>query len=92
MRNTITFMPIIFTMIAMLTILKDNYSRIITTYRKTAAIGIVFIVQSLVIILKNAVHTDTFFVPLMYLFPIVVSIICFMLLNTKLNIHKSSFY
>ena len=91
-RNTIIFMPIIFTLIVMLTILKEQYSRILISYKKTLAIGIVFVVQSLVIILKNAVHTDTFFVPLMYLFPISILTVCFIFLYTRENIYKSSFY
>ena len=91
-RNTIIFMPIIFTLIVMLTILKDQYSRIIILHKKTLAIGIVFVVQSLVIILKNAVHTDTFFVPLMYLFPISILTVCFIFLYTRENIYKTSFY
>ena len=91
-RNTIIFMPIIFTLIVMLTILKEQYSRILISYKKTLAIGIVFVVQSLVIILKNAVHSDAFLVPLMYLFPISILIICFIFLYTRENIYKSSFY
>ena len=91
-RNTIVFMPIIFTLIVMLTILKEQYSRILITYKKTMAIGIVFVLQSLVIILKNAVHSDTFFVPFMYLFPIFILIVCFIFLYTRENTHKSTFY
>ncbi|MFL2830869.1 MAG: LptF/LptG family permease [Candidatus Puniceispirillales bacterium] len=91
-RNTIIFMPIIFTLIVMLTILKEQYSRILISYKKTLAIGIVFVVQSLVIILKNAVHSDAFLVPLMYLFPISILTVCFIFLYTRENIYKSSFY
>ena len=91
-RNTVIFMPIIFTLIVMLSILKEQYSRILISYKKTIAIGIVFVVQSLVIILKNAVYSSTFLLPLMYLFPISVLIICFILLYTRANIYKSSFF
>ena len=88
-RNTVIFMPFVFTLIVMLTILNDNYSRLITTYKKTFAIGLVFIIQSLVIILKNAVHNDVSMLPLMYLFPISVLILCFILLCKKINLFKS---
>ena len=91
-RNTIIFMPIIFTLIVMLTILKEQYSRILISYKKTMAIGIVFVVQSLVIILKNAVYSDTLFVPLMYLFPISILTVCFIFLYTRENIRKSPIY
>ena len=88
-RNTIVFMPIIFTLIVMLTILKDKYSRIVLTYKKTIAIGMVFTIQSLVIILKNIVHDDILFVPLMYLFPISISFVCLFFLSYRINMNKS---
>ena len=75
----------------MITILNDKYSRILSTYKKTVAIGIVFIFQSLVIILKNAVHSDTSLIPLMYLFPVSILIICFILLYTKKISIKTQF-
>ncbi len=83
-RNTVIFMPIVFTLIAMLIIVNDNYSRLMTTYKKTFAIGLIFIFQSLVIILKNAVHNDISLLPLMYLFPTSILILCFILLNKKI--------
>ena len=91
-RNTIIFMPIIFTLIVMLTILKEQYSKILILYNKTWAIGIVFVIQSLVIILTNAVHSDTFFIPFMYLCPMSILTVCFIFLYTRENIYKSSFY
>ena len=91
-RNTIIFMPIIFCLIVMLTILKDNYSRVISTYKKTVAIVIVFTIQSIVIILKNIVNSDISFIPLMYLFPISILLACLFFLNSKINMNKSLFY
>ena len=88
-RNTVIFMPIVFTLIAMLIIVNDNYSRLMTTYKKTFAIGLIFIFQSLVIILKNAVHNDISLLPLIYLFPTSILILCFILLNKKINPFKS---
>ena len=90
-RNTIIFMPIIFTLIVMLAILKDNYSRVISTYKKTFAIGMVFTIQSLVIILKNIVHDDITFIPLMYLFPISIFFVCLYFLNSQINMNKNLF-
>ena len=67
-RNTIILMPLVFSLIVMVTLLKDNFSRIFSIYRKTTGIGLLFIVQSLVLIIKNAVHFNTMFLPLMYIF------------------------
>ena len=88
-RNTVFFMPFIFALIVMLTILNDNYSRLINTYKKTFAIGLVFILQSLVVVLKNAVHNDISLLPLMYLFPTSVLFFCLFLLSKKINIQKN---
>tara|TARA_B100000989_G_C19479494_1_gene444472 strand:- start:128 stop:1219 length:1092 start_codon:yes stop_codon:yes gene_type:complete len=89
-RNTIIFMPIVFTLIVMLTIINDNYSRLLTKYKKTFAIGLIVIIQSLVIILKNAVHRDISLLPIMYIFPASILIFCFILLNKKINLFKNS--
>ena len=91
-RNTVIFMPIIFTLIVMLTILNDNYSRIMTTYKKTFAIALVFMVQSLVIILKNTVHNDISLLPLMYLFPTSILLLCLIFLNKKMFVYKNPSY
>jgi len=80
-RNTIIFMPFVFSCIVMLTILKANFSRIFSVYKKTTVIGIIFIVQSLVLIIKNLVHSNTILLPLMYLFPLIIIITCILLLN-----------
>ena len=88
-RNTVFFMPIIFALIVMLTILNDNYSRLVNTYKKTFAIGLVFVVQSLTIILKNAVHNDISLLPLMYLFPTFFIFFCFISLSKKINTNKN---
>ena len=82
-RNTISFMPLIFSMIVMVVILKDNFSRIFSIYRKTVGIGLLVIVQSFVLIIKNAVHSNVLFLPLMYVFPFLILIICVFLLNNN---------
>ena len=87
-RNTIIFMPFVFSCIVMLTILKSNFSRIFSVYKKTTVIGIIFIVQSLVLIIKNLVHSNTILLPLMYLFPLIIIITCILLLNKNDQSHK----
>ncbi len=80
-RNTIVFMPFVFSCIVMLTILKAGFSRIFSVYRKTSAIGLIFIVQSIVLIIKNLVHSNTLLLPIMYLFPLMIIIMCILLLS-----------
>ena len=87
-RNTIIFMPFVFSCIVMLTILKTNFSRIFSVYKKTTVIGIIFIVQSLVLIIKNLVHSNTILLPLMYLFPLIIIITCILLLNKNDQSHR----
>ena len=92
-RNTIIFMPFAFSCIVMLTILKTNFSRIFSVYRKTSVIGLIFIVQSLVLIIKNLVHSNTILLPLMYIFPLIIIITCILLLNKNdLSYRLQSFY
>ena len=92
-RNTIILMPFVFSCIVMLTILKTGFSRIFSFYRKTSVIGLIFIVQSLVLIIKNLVHSNIILLPLMYLFPLIIIIMCILLLNKNNRSHKlQSFY
>ena len=80
-RNTIAFMPLIFCLIVMVVILKDNYSRFFSIYRKTIGIGLLVLIQSLVLIIKNTVHSNINFLPLMYVFPILILITCVFIIN-----------
>ena len=82
-RNTIVFMPLVFCMIVMVVILKDNYSRFFSIYRKTIGIGVLVLIQSLVLIIKNAVHSNINFLPLMYIFPILILITCIFMINSN---------
>ena len=82
-RNTVSLMPIVFSFIVMVTILKDNFSRTFSIYRKTTGIGLLVIIQSFVLIIKNAVHSNIIFLPLMYIFPILILIACIILLNYR---------
>ena len=76
-------MPLIFSMIVMVVILKDNFSRIFSIYRKTIGIGLLVIIQSFVLIIKNSVHSNILFLPLMYVFPFLILIMCVFLLNNN---------
>ncbi len=86
-RNTIVFMPLVFCFIAMVVILKDNFSRFFSNYRKTIGIGLLVIIQSFVLIIKNAVHSNIIFLPLMYAFPFLILIICIFILNNNNKYH-----
>ena len=87
-RNTIIFMPLVFSLIVMVTLLRDNFSRIFSIYRKTTGIGLLVIVQSLVLIIKNAVHFNSMFLPLMYIFPICILIISIILLSNSSKLDR----
>ena len=87
-RNTIILMPLVFCFIVMVTLLKDNSLRIFSIYRKTSGIGLLVIVQSLVLIIKNGVHFNPLLLPLMYIFPIFVVIICVILLFNFGNFYR----
>ena len=87
-RNTIIFMPFVFCCIVMITILKTSFSRMFSVYRKTIVIGLIFIVQSIVLIIKNLVHSNTILLPLMYLFPLIIIIMCILLLNNTSHLYK----
>ena len=82
-RNTIAFMPLVFCLIVMVVILKDNYSRFFSIYRKTIGIGFLFLIQSSVLIIKNTVHSNINFLPLMYIFPIIILITCIFIINNN---------
>ena len=82
-RNTIILMPLVFSFIVMVVIIKNNFSRLFSIYRKTAGIGLLVIIQSFVLIIKNAVHSNIIFLPLMYVFPVLVLVVCIILLNNK---------
>ena len=87
-RNTIIFMPLVFCLIVMVVILKDNYSRFFSIYRKTIGIGILIIFQSFVLIIKNSVHSNINYLPLMYVFPILILLICIFILNNNNKYNK----
>ena len=86
-RNTNAIMPLVFCLIVMVTILKENFSRFFSIYRKTIGISLLVIIQSIVLIIKNAVHSNIIFLPLMYIFPFLILISCVLILNDKNKYH-----
>ena len=82
-RNTVLLMPLVFSFIVMVTILKNNFSQTFSIYRKTTGIVLLVIIQSFVLIIKNAVHSNIIFLPLMYIFPILILIACIIMLNYR---------
>ena len=82
-RNTVLLMPLVFAFIVMVTILKNNFSQTFSIYRKTTGIVLLVIIQSFVLIIKNAVHSNIIFLPLMYIFPILILIACIIMLNYR---------
>ena len=94
-RNTVTLSPVAFILLLMITILKDSFSRKNNIYKRTMSISLILIIQTLFIVIKNVVHDNVIFLPLMYLFPLSLIIICIILLkkNKKNSVifikHKS---
>jgi lipopolysaccharide export system permease protein len=89
-RNTITLSPIVFIIFLMITILKDNFSRKISIYKKTLSISLILIIQTLFIIIKNTVHSNSAILPLMYLFPVCLIIIGLFYLQKNQKFSKMS--
>jgi lipopolysaccharide export system permease protein len=87
-RNTVTFLPIIFTLIVMITTLTGNFSRSSSIYPAVISISILIMIQTVMIIVKNLVHSNLFFLPLMYIFPISIFIIGIIILYKDINIKK----
>ena len=57
------------------------FSRTFSIYRKTIGISLLVIIQSLVLIIKNIVHSNIIFLPLMYIFPFLILITCIVILS-----------
>ncbi len=84
-RNTVSFLPIVFVLIVMITILNSGYSRILSAYKKTFSISFLIIIQSIIILIRNAVHSNISLIPLMYIFPFIIIITSFFILYKNIN-------
>jgi lipopolysaccharide export system permease protein len=89
-RNTVVLLPIVFVLIVMITILNSKYSRIASTYKKTISISFLIIIQSLFILIKNAVHSNVILLPLMYFCPVIIISLSFLLIHKSQNLKKLS--
>ena len=85
-RNTICFLPIIFTLIIMISALNGSHSRNPSILRNIVSVSLLILVQSLTIILKNMVHFNLALIPMMYLFPIILILIGLTILYKGINI------
>ena len=84
-RNTVVLLPIVFVLIVMITILNSNYSRIVSTYKKTISISFLIIIQSMFILIKNAVHSNVILLPLMYICPLIIILLFFVMIHKNIN-------
>ena len=85
-RNTICFLPIIYTLIVMISALNGSHTRNPTILRNIASVSLLILVQSLTIILKNMVHFNLALLPMMYFFPLILILIGIIILYKGMNI------
>ena len=85
-RNTICMLPIIYTLIVMISALNGSHSRKPSILRTVSSVSFLILVQSLTIVLKNMVHFNLTLLPLMYVFPLILIIAGIIFLNKGLNI------
>ena len=85
-RNTICFLPIIYALIVMISALNGSHTRNPTILKNIASVGLLILVQSLTIILKNMVHFNLALLPMMYLFPLILILIGIIILYKGINI------
>jgi len=84
-RNTVILSPIAFILLLMVSILKDSFSRKNSIFKRIMDISLILIIQTLFIVIKNAVHDNLTFLPFMYLFPLSLIIISLILLQKNLK-------
>ncbi len=87
-RNTVVLLPIVFVLVVMITILNSNYSRIMSTYKKTISISFLIIIQSMFILIKNAVHSNAILLPLMYICPLIIISLSFLMIHKNINFKR----
>ena len=87
-RNTICLLPIIYTLIVTVSILIGYHSRTPSIYRKITSIGLLVLVQSLIILLKNMVHFNLNLLPIMYLFPLSLILFGIIVLYKGIDLYK----
>jgi lipopolysaccharide export system permease protein len=85
-RNTMSLLPIVFTIIAMVSTLTGYQSRKPSIYRKIISISVLILIQSLIIIIKNKTHFNLTFLPIMYLLPFSFIIVGVLILYKNINL------
>ncbi len=90
-RNTMSLLPIVFTIIAMISTLTGYQSRKPSIYRKIISISVLILIQSLIIIIKNKAHFNLTFLPIMYLLPFSFIIVGFLILYKHINLNLYKF-
>ena len=87
-RNTICLLPILYTLIAMMFILKGFHSREPSKYRKATSVIFLILIQIIIILIKNAAHFNVNLIPIMYFFPISLIMLSFVILHKNINMTK----
>ena len=87
-RNTICLLPILYTLIAMIFILNGYHSREPSKYRKVTSVVFLILIQIIIILIKNAAHFNVNLISIMYLFPVSLIIISFVILHKNINMTK----
>ena len=75
-RNINAILPLVFALIVLSLILLSHSSRTSNVSKKIIIFSFVILTQSIVIITKNAVTNNTYFLPLLYFVPITLIITC----------------
>ena len=85
-RNIICLLPIIYTLIVMISALNGSHTRNPSLLRNITSVGLLILVQSLTIIIKNMVHFNLALLPIMYLFPLILIFIGVTILYKGINV------
>ena len=85
-RNIICLLPIIYTLIVMISALNGSHTRNPSIIRNISSVGLLILVQSLTIILKNMVHFNLALLPMMYLFPLILILFGIITLYKGINV------
>ena len=85
-RNIICLLPIIYILIVMISALNGSHTRKPSILRNITSVGLLILVQSLTIVLKNMVHFNLALLPIMYLFPLILILIGIIILYKGIDV------
>ena len=80
-RNVNALLPLTFSMIVLCFMLLKNHSRKNNIFNRIMIFSLIFFTQTILIICKNLVTKDVFFLPILYLIPFFLIITTFLLLQ-----------